>query len=198
MKKLLTILLALMLMFAFAACGSHNGTTDNPDPSPAGEPPVAEPPAPDPEPEPETYPEPVTPAPAGDMFDPLRVYFHDTYNQISSDPSIMWGDLRWEGWFNVMQPLTDEGGGWYSFEMPSESITSNYNMLIFFNGLQDSDPDSIQWVWNSNRIYPKGNYFIADKAAEINPPDVNFAGEQRDATSFETFEEAEAAIKDIN
>ncbi|MCL2637227.1 MAG: hypothetical protein FWD48_02545 [Oscillospiraceae bacterium] len=198
MKKLLTVLLALMLMLGLAACGESA-----PDPTivPSEDAPVAEAPANEPTPGTPQEQVPAEPEPeavaAGPMYDPLKVYFHDTYGQIRDNPSIMWGDLSWNGWFDVMTPLTDEGDKWFSFVMPSSEIADNYNMLIFFNGLPDEDPDSIQWVWNFNRGYPSGNYFIADFVRPVNPPDLRFMGEQRDATSFATLEQAEAGIKNV-
>ncbi|MDR2559965.1 MAG: hypothetical protein LBC86_10575 [Oscillospiraceae bacterium] len=192
MKKLFIFLLALM--FTFTGCGS-------------GEPPAAEPPfveVPASEPAPEIFPEPAPepepepePAPSGPMHEPDKIYFHDTYNQLAENPSVMWGDFHWNGWFDVMIPLTHEENRWYSFEAMSGDIMDNYKMLIFFNGLPDEDPESIQWVWNSNSGFPNGRYFIADFANTVNPPGGSFAGEQRDALSFITFEEAEAATRNV-
>lgn len=140
---------------------------------------------------------PVIGEPYGALDDPKLIYFYDTYGQLADNPTIMWGDLNWQGWHSVMQPMTDEGGGWYSFELPAGELIYNYNMVIFFNGLPDDDPDVIQWVWNFNRSEPQGNFFIADKAEPVNPPDVIFAGEQRDAPSFPTYEAARAALERV-
>jgi predicted small lipoprotein YifL len=188
MKKLLTILLAMFLMLGLAACG--NGS-DEPPVLPENDDHSAEE-----APEPEPPQEPAIPE-TDPMHDPNKVYFHDTYGQFGDNPSVMWGDLDWLGWFDVLTPLTDEGDGWYSFEMPSSVIADNYNMLIFFNGLPDEDPDSIQWIWTVHRGNPNGNYFIADFAKPVNPPDVSFAGEQRDAVSFATLEQAQTGINNV-
>jgi hypothetical protein len=123
-----------------------------------------------------------------------KVSFYDTYNQFGDNPSIMWGDLNWEGWFDTKQPLTKEPDGWYSFVMPTQRITDSYNMLIFFNGLPDDDPNAIQWVWNINNGAPKGNYFAADNKNPKNKPEEWFKGVQRNATSFATKEEAKSAL----
>lgn len=129
-----------------------------------------------------------------ELLEMKKVYFYDTYHQLGDDPSIMWGDLNWQGWADVKQSLTKESDGWYSFEMPTASITASYNMLIFWNGLPDSDPNSIQWVWSIDRGIPNGRFFVADDANAINPPESSFHGVQRDAASFATKEKAESAL----
>lgn len=195
MKKLLII---FALMFLFAGCSNNDLSEINGVPT--GQLPQEaivgddDPVVPQNEPEPEPPP---PPPPSGPMHDPDKIYFHDTYNQIADNPSVMWGDFHWDGWFDVMIPLTHEADRWYSFEKESGDIMDNYKMIIFFNGLPDNDPGSIQWVWNSNVGFPNGNYFIADMSNFINPPSPQFAGEQRDATTFATFEEAEAATKNV-
>ncbi|MCL2697678.1 MAG: hypothetical protein FWE74_06325 [Oscillospiraceae bacterium] len=200
MKRLLIVLLMMTLMLGLAACGGESTT-------PASETPQEQVPAAETSESPGNEPADYVPAeeppqeqaapPSGPMHDPNKVYFHDTYSQLAGNPSIMWGDFFWDGWFDVMSPLTHEEGKWYSFEIMNGALEDNYKMLIFFNGLQDDDPDSIQWVWNYNDGYPKGNYFIADFVNSVNPPSPHFKGEQRDASSFATLEQAEAAIGNV-
>jgi len=80
---------------------------------------------------------------------PRKIYFYDTYNQFEFNPSIMFADKDWwwGGWF-YQHDLIKEPDGWYSFEMPADKIEESYNMIIFYNGLLDSDPNCIQWVWH--------------------------------------------------
>jgi len=126
--------------------------------------------------------------------DPNKIYFYDTYGEIGANPTIMWGDLSWSGWFDVAKSLNKEENGWYSFRMSSTSVPNSYNMLIFFNGLPDSDPEAVQWVWHSINVEYNGNFFIADYATGRNENEASFQGVQRNVTSFATIEEAEVAI----
>jgi hypothetical protein len=118
------------------------------------------------------------------------VYFFDTYGEIKDDPSIMFADRNWAGFKKT--PMKDEGGSWYSFEL-SNTPMKGFNMVIWYNGLPDNNKNCIQWVWRQEHKAPNGVYFIADRSNSKNKAENNFQGEQRNAKSFATKEEAEAA-----